>query len=126
MLNCVFIELSYPLIILLQQIQKLYGKYGNLPTVVTGDFNTQPGTVSYNAMIAGGYLDSSKIAKEGEPKTTFTDMNNENSGVIFDYVFVSSNFANAVETYTVCPAKKNGQWISDHNAIIANILLAGA
>ena len=57
--------------ILLQQVQVLYNKYGNLPTVVTGDFNTQPNTVSYNAMLAGGFVDSSKVAVEADDKRTF-------------------------------------------------------
>ena len=113
--------------ILLAQIQNLCNTYGNLPVVVTGDFNTQGvanNTISYNAMLAGGFVDSSKVAKVGEPKTTFTDATNENSGVIFDYVFVSSGLTNHVQSYTVCPAKRNGQWVSDHNAIIANITIA--
>jgi exonuclease III len=77
-------------------------------------------------MIAGGFSDSSRIAKEGEAKTTFTDMNSENSGIIFDYVFVSDELKNSVETYTVCPAKVDGQWVSDHNAIVATIVLRKA
>jgi endonuclease/exonuclease/phosphatase family metal-dependent hydrolase len=96
------------------------------PVIVTGDFNTQGvvnKTLSYNTMIAGGFSDSSRIAKEGEAKTTFTDMNSENSGIIFDYVFVSSELKNSVETYTVCPAKRDGKWVSDHNAIVAKIVI---
>ena len=112
--------------ILLAQIQKLCNTYGDLPVVVTGDFNTQGvanNTISYNAMLAGGFVDSSKVAKVGEAKTTFTDMKNENSNVIFDYVFVSSGSKNQVQSYKVCDAKRNGEWISDHNAIIANITI---
>ena len=113
--------------VLLAQVQKLCNTYGDLPVVVTGDFNTQGvanNTVSYNAMLAGGFVDASKVAKEGAAKTTFTDMSNENSGVIFDYVFVSSGLTNKVQTYKVCDAKRDGKWISDHNAIVANITIA--
>ena len=113
--------------ILLAQVQSLCNTYGDLPVVVTGDFNTQGvvnNTISYNAMLAGGFVDSSKVAKVGEAKTTFTDMTNENSGVIFDYVFVSSGLKNHVQSYTVCDAKRNGEWVSDHNAIIAKITIA--
>jgi uncharacterized repeat protein (TIGR02543 family) len=112
--------------IMLQLIDGLTASYGDMPVVVTGDFNTQGvvnKTISYNAMIAGGFSDSSRIAKEGEAKTTFTDMNSENSGIIFDYVFVSSELKNSVETYTVCPAKRDGKWVSDHNAIVAKIVI---
>ena len=109
--------------ILKAQIQKLYNTYGNLPTVVTGDFNTQPETASYKAMIAGGYLDSSKVTKAGEIKPTYNDNNDSFAGVIFDYIFVSSDLANAVQTYKVWDAKRDGKYISDHNAIIATVLI---
>ena len=66
------------------------------------------------------------IAKEGEAKTTFTDMNSENSGIIFDYIFVSSELKDSVETYYVCPAKVDGQWVSDHNAIVGTIVIRKA
>ena len=112
--------------ILLQLIDGILTTNGDMPVIVTGDFNTQGvvnKTLSYNTMIEGGFADSSRIAKEGEAKTTFTDMNSENSGIIFDYVFVSTELKNSVETYTVCPAKVDGQWVSDHNAIVATIVL---
>ncbi|MBO7273970.1 MAG: endonuclease/exonuclease/phosphatase family protein, partial [Clostridia bacterium] len=107
--------------ILLQQVQVLYNKYGNLPTVVTGDFNTQPNTVSYKAMLEGGFVDSSKVAVEADDKRTLNG-NSDSGNVIFDYVFVSSDWADAVETYKVCEEKRNGTWISDHNAIISTIV----
>ena len=113
--------------ILLQQIQKLYNTYGNLPTVVTGDFNTQGianKTASYNAMINGGFTDSSRVAVEVEGDITTTYNNKEDgfSGVIFDYVFVSSDWADDIQTYKVCDAKRNGTYVSDHNAIISTII----
>ena len=111
--------------ILLQQIQVLYGKYGNLPTVVTGDFNTQGvnNTASYKAMINGGFTDSSKVANavEGETERTFNG-NSDSGNVIFDYIFVSSDWVDAIETYKVCDEKINGKWVSDHNAIISTIV----
>ena len=105
--------------ILIAEIKKL----GDYPTIVTGDFNVSPGASAYTTMIAGGYLDSSLVAKEGEVKPTYNGMDNDYEGAIIDYIFVSPNLAEAVETYTVCPSKRDGQWISDHNAIIATITL---
>ena len=105
--------------ILIAEIQKL----GNLPTIVTGDFNVTPEASAYTTMIGAGFLDSSKVAKEGEMKSTYNGMDNNYAGAIIDYIFVSPNLADAVDTYTVCPAKRDGQWISDHNAIIATITL---
>ena len=66
--------------------------------------------------------DASAIAAQGTASSTYNGMT-EGTSAILDYIFVSSNLANAVETYTVCPAKRNGEWISDHNAIVATITL---
>ena len=111
--------------VLLGEIQKLYKTHGNLPTVVTGDFNTQPGTASYTTMTQNGFADASKVAKQSESKRTFNG-NSDSGNVIFDYIFVSSDLANIVQTYKVCAEKRDGTWISDHNAIIANIAIPKA
>ena len=108
--------------VLLGEIRKLYSTHGNLPTIVTGDFNTQPNTASYTTMVQNGFVDSSKVAKQGEIKRTFNG-NSDSGNVIFDYIFVSSDLANIVQTYQVCDEKRDGEWISDHNAIIANIVI---
>lgn len=109
--------------ILIAQIKLLQEKYGELPTMVTGDFNVEPTASAYTTMIGAGFLDSSYVAKEGEIKPTYNGMNNEYAGAIIDYIFVSPELADVVDTYTVCPSKRDGQWISDHNAIIATITL---
>ena len=64
-------------------------------------------------------------AKEGEIKRTFNG-GSESGNVIFDYIFVSSDLANVVHTYKVCDEKRDGKWISDHNAIIATIVIPGS
>ncbi len=105
--------------ILIAEINKL----GDYPTIVTGDFNVSPGASAYTTMIGAGFLDASHVAKEGEIKPTYNGMDNNYAGVIIDYIFVSPELADAVDTYTVCSAKRDGQWVSDHNAIIATITL---
>ncbi len=106
-------------------INGITSRFPNIPVIVNGDFNVVPDTrLAYNAMTGTyGYLDSSRIAKEGGPSTTFTESKDENSGIILDYIFVSPDLKNMVETYYVCPAKRNGKWVSDHNAIVAKIAI---
>ena len=106
-------------------INGITSRRGNIPVIVNGDFNVVPFTrLAYNAMTGTyGYLDSSRIAKEGGPSTTFTESSDENSGIILDYIFVSPNLKGYVETYYVCPAKRDGKWVSDHNAIVAKIAI---
>ena len=74
-------------------------------------------------MIAGGYLDASRVAWAGEVQPTYNGMSEGYAGAIIDYIFVSPNLEQAVDTYLVCPAKRDGEWVSDHNAIIATIAL---
>ncbi|MBE6566830.1 MAG: endonuclease/exonuclease/phosphatase family protein [Ruminococcaceae bacterium] len=105
--------------ILIAEIAKL----GDLPTIVTGDFNVTPDASAYTTMITNGYLDASHVAAEGEILPTYNGMSDSDIDVLIDYIFVSPELADAVDTYTVCPAKRDGQWISDHNAIIATITL---
>ena len=105
--------------ILIAEIKKL----GDLPTIVTGDFNVTPEASAYKTMIANGFLDTSRVAKEGEIKSTYNGMKEPQDNVIIDYIFVSPELANVVEEYVVCSAKRDGAFISDHNAIIATITL---
>ena len=105
--------------ILIAEIAKL----GDLPTIVTGDFNVTPDASAYKTMIANGYLDASHVAAEGEILPTYNGMSDSDIDVLIDYIFVSPELEELVDTYTVCPSKRDGQWISDHNAIIATITL---
>ena len=74
-------------------------------------------------MTDGGYLDASRVAWSGEIQPTYNDLKDDYEGAIIDYIFVSPNLAEAVNSYIVCPAKRDGEWVSDHNAIIASITL---
>ena len=105
--------------VLLSEVAKL----PDLPTIVTGDFNVTPEASAYTTMTANGFLDASRVAWAGEVKPTCTDMNDDYEGVIIDYIFVSPDLAGVVDSYIVCPEKRDGEWISDHNAIIATITL---
>ena len=74
-------------------------------------------------MTDGGYLDASRVTWSGEIQNTYNGMDDNYAGAIIDYIFVSPDLAEAVDSYIVCPAKRDDQWISDHNAIIASITL---
>lgn len=106
--------------VMIQQIQGVLNARGNLPTIVLGDFNATPEKSARATMLAKGYSDASSVAAQGSASSTYNGMSDGTSAIL-DYIFVSSNLANAVQSYSVCPAKRNGQWVSDHNAIVAKI-----
>ena len=109
--------------ILIAQIEQISSQLGDLPTIVTGDFNVTSKASAYTTMTANGFIDASRVAWAGEVLPTYNGMNDSYVGEIIDYIFVSPELAEAVDTYTVCPSKRDGEWISDHNAIIATITL---
>ena len=101
-------------------IKGITNSRGNIPVIISGDFNVIEGKTAYIAMTQTyGYSNASKIAKESENKATYNGMGESSS--IIDYIFVSSHLKTMVETYKVCPEKINGEYVSDHNAIIAKI-----
>ena len=114
--------------IMMKIIKGLTDSYGNLPVVVTGDFNVIPNNrTAYTAMTQTyGYSDCSNAAKTGDKgaMTYNGEKDDTSQWSIIDYVFVSSALKGSVESYTVCPAKRDGKWVSDHNAIIATIAIS--
>ena len=108
--------------IMMQQIQGVLNARGNLPVIILGDFNATPEKTAYKAVTAKGYSDASKVAASGSASSTYNGMTAGTSAIL-DYVFVSSNIKGAVQSYKVCAAKRNGQWVSDHNALVVKIAL---
>lgn len=101
--------------ILTDWIEKTYKN--QFPVAITGDFNCAADTVEYQTIIDAGYRVSNTY---GESTRTFHGFN-EDWGTIIDFCFVNELFP--VVSYKVCDAKQDGQWISDHNAIVTELLL---
>ena len=109
--------------ILMKEVKGILKVRGNIPTIILGDFNATPEKTAYKTMTGTyGYSDSSKVAASGSASSTYNGMTAGTSAIL-DYIFVSSNIKGAVQSYKVCAAKRNGQWVSDHNAIVVKIAL---
>ena len=107
--------------ILMKEVQGILKVRGNIPTIILGDFNATPEKTAYKTMTGTyKYSDASKVAAKGTASSTYNGMTS-GTAAILDYIFVSSNIKSAVKTYTVAAAKRNGSWVSDHNAIYATI-----
>lgn len=87
--------------------------FGDLPFIISGDFNFQPDATAYNLMREGGLLDASRIAPDTEFESTFH--NYGKMGVIIDYFFVNEKVKPLV--YRVLSEKYNGEFTSDHYPI---------
>ncbi|MBQ2915841.1 MAG: endonuclease/exonuclease/phosphatase family protein [Clostridia bacterium] len=92
----------------------------SVPTVLTGDFNCGSETKEYQTIIDADY---SVTNIYGESVRTYQGYS-ETGGAVIDFIFVNEMFP--AISYKVCPEKMDGQWISDHNAIVSELLLLPA
>lgn len=88
------------------------------PVVITGDFNCGEETVEYQTIISADYRATTPY---GESKRTYQGCIDDWSGTIIDFCFVNDYLP--IVSYKVCPEKMDGEWISDHNAIVSEVLL---
>lgn len=93
-------------------------KYVNYPIILTGDFNVTPDSEVYAAVL----LKDTRIASGYSAKCstyhgygTYSDEEN----MIIDYCFVSEGVA--VKSYLVATDKIDGQYVSDHYPIVAEV-----
>lgn len=100
--------------------QILLEKFGNeYPTILTGDFNCSEGAVAYNTITAFGFEPTNRY---GESTGTFNGYSYENGeGPVIDFCFVNEYLS--VKSYKVMPTKSGDQFVSDHNAIVAEVLI---
>lgn len=98
-------------------------KIFRLPTIVTGDFNSDEGTTAMRHMREHGLRDSFRVIHpEAKNVATFTGFWRPGRGKI-DHVFVSEEFA--VANASIDTAKIDGRYPSDHFPVIATVSMPG-
>ena len=97
--------------------------YSYLPVVFTADMNIKEGAEPYTMMAESEILwDTKKIAPDTMDYLTFHDTKpSENEGRILDYVFINNLFG--VTTYKVVTAGINGNFVSDHYPVYADLII---
>ncbi len=96
-------------------------EYKDCPIVLTGDFNTKPGSPTYRA-VTELLADSAEIAESREPHPTFHAY--RGIGIVIDYAFVSS-VKIKVTKYGVITEERNGMLPSDHYPVVIEYSLVG-
>ena len=103
--------------ILTAWIEKNFGdKY---PVFITGDFNCTADSEEYKVIINAGYT-VSNVA--GENVNTFNGYGGDE--LLIDFCFINDKVS--AVSYYVCDGKIDGEWISDHNAIVSELLILPA
>ena len=110
--------------IMMNIIKGVTNSRGDIPVIVTGDFNVIPNNrTAYTAMTKTyEYSDSAYVKQSGSAANTSTYNDDGGTGTsIIDYIFVSRHMADGVTNYLVYNSYVDGGWASDHNAIISTI-----
>ena len=108
--------------VLINLLEKVKEKHGDLPIIVTGDFNVTNISKVYDTMIEKGYWDSRMTANATTDQPTFNHgyADEDKAGApanILDYCFVTdSRFF--VTDYQVATEKYHGMYTSDHFPIV--------
>lgn len=109
---------------------------GDVPTVVTGDFNATHDDPAYRAILAGDsahddgareLVDAKDVAVHGHfgPETTFNDFAEPVPGRFIDHVFVTPGVE--VTTHAVVTdTRANGRYPSDHFPVVVDFRLPSA
>lgn len=98
-------------------------EWAEYPLILTGDFNTKPGTEAYKIVCSGGVENASAIAlKKTSPSGTVTFNNYGKSNSVIDFVFTNQN-AIVISDYRVCEEKINGDYPSDHLPVLAEYII---
>lgn len=110
---------------LLELLEGVKEKHGDLPIIVTGDFNITNISKVYETMIEKGYWDSRTVADATTSQPTFNHGYADEDKVgapadILDYCFVTANDF-FVTDYQVPTEKYNGMFTSDHYPIVIDV-----
>lgn len=93
--------------------------YGNIPVVITGDFNQFSDAPGCVAMEENGFFNANKTVENGDNMVTYNGWTKETVGRPIDYIFTNDGFTvNSYEVVTVTGAKTN---VSDHYMIKATL-----
>ena len=102
--------------ILLNELAKL--NLGDIPTVITGDFNAKVDTPVYAKMIEEGYTDAAAhIAAEERDPTYHGLMGTTGEPRHIDFIF-TKNLAND-NLYRICTERVDNENVSDHYPILS-------
>ncbi len=102
-----------------EKSKEITSKYGDIPIVITGDFNQYSDAPGCLALEEKGYKNANKIVENGDNIVTYNGWTDETVGRPIDYIFVNDGFSvDSYEVVTDTGAKTN---VSDHYMIEANL-----
>jgi endonuclease/exonuclease/phosphatase family metal-dependent hydrolase len=102
-----------------EKSMEIVSEYGDIPVVITGDFNQYSDAPGCVALEEKGYRSANKTAENGDNMVTYNGWTDETVGRPIDYIFVNDGFGiDSYDVVTDTGAKTN---VSDHYMIKANL-----
>ena len=102
-----------------EKAEKMKEKYGEIPTIVTGDFNQYPDGLAVKALKDKGFVNAYDISENGKMNATYHGWGKILEDKPIDYIFADKGLT--VKNYTVHDEKWDNSYVSDHFMITAEI-----
>lgn len=100
-----------------ERSKEITAKYGNIPVVITGDFNQYSDAPGCVALEENGYKNANKTVENGDNMVTYNDWSKETVGRPIDFIFANDNFV--IKNYMVVTETGAKTNVSDHYMIEA-------
>ncbi len=100
---------------------ELKTKYGEIPTVITGDFNQYPDGLAVQALTEKGFVSACDILENGKTTATYHGWGKDYYDVPIDFIFADESVK--ISNYKVHEEKMDKSFVSDHFMITAELEL---
>ena len=100
-----------------ERSKEITAKYGDIPVVITGDFNQYSDAPGCVALKENGYKNANETVENGDNMVTYNDWSKETVGRPIDFIFVNDNFV--IKNYVVVTETGAKTNVSDHYMIEA-------
>lgn len=100
-----------------ERSKEITAKYGDIPVVITGDFNQYSDAPGCVALEENGYKNANETVENGDNMVTYNDWSKETVGRPIDFIFANDNFV--IKNYMVVTETGAKTNVSDHYMIEA-------
>lgn len=101
--------------LLTKKVEEIKVTYGEIPVVITGDFNQYSDGEACVALKNIGFTNANSVVENGDNMVTYNGWTNETRGRPIDFIFVNNGFT--VTSYQVVSETGTRNNVSDHYMI---------
>lgn len=102
-----------------EKTEEIKNKYGEIATVITGDFNQYPDGLAIKALEGKGFVKACDTVENGKTIGTFHGWGKGYDNAPIDFIFTDES--RKISNYTVHNHKMDNSFVSDHFMITAEI-----